>query len=194
MAHNGCNNPLVTIWMLMELRSVLMVSNTPASGQNSQVWFEGQDILKAKNDCGSLSLLVLSYCSSFPFMLSPSSGCWIPYLSKSFRIGKCLFLFRRTIWYQKQEEICTIVCATLTIPSWAITHLVPILVGFSTDVTREHLKDAFLASQLFSPHLQELLSRRLALKIEEVIVLQFPKGWRGGVAPVRGADTGLTGH
>lgn len=195
MAHNGCNNPLVTVWMLKELGSTLMVSNTPASGENSQVWFKGQDILNSKNDCRSLLVLVLSYCSSFPFTLSPSSGCWIPfshYLSKSFWIGKCQFLFRRTTWYQEQEEIRATVCATLTIPSWAITHLVPVLVGFSSDVTGEHLKDALLTSQLFSPHFQELLPGRLALQVEEVIVLQFPKGWRGGVTPVRGADTADT--
>lgn len=98
------------------------------------------------------------------------------------------------MWCQEQEEIHAVVCATLTNPSWALTHLVPILVGFSGDVTCEHIKDAFFTSELFSPHLQELLPGRLALQVEEVIVLQFPKGWRGGVTPVRGADTGLTGH
>lgn len=142
MAHNGCNNLFIIIWML-------------------------------------------------------NSGCWIPFshdLSKSFWIGKFQFLFRRTMWYQEQEEIHSIVCATLTIPFWAITYFVAVLVGFSGDVTREHLKDAFLTSQLFSPHLQELLPRRLALQVEEVVVLQFPKGWRGGVTPVRGPDKGLTGH
>lgn len=87
--------------------------------------------------------------------------------------------------------MCTIACATLTIPSWALTHLVPIPVGFSSDVTCEHLKDTFLTSQFFSPHLQKLLPGRLALQIEEVIVLQFPKSWRGGVTPVRGEDTDL---
>lgn len=47
MAHNGCNNPFATIWMLNKLRSALLVSNTPTSGQNSQVWFKGQDILNS---------------------------------------------------------------------------------------------------------------------------------------------------
>lgn len=71
----------------------------------------------------------------------------------------------------KSRRKCTLFCATLTVPSWAITHLVTVPVGFSGDVTREHLKDTFLTSQLFSPHLQKLLPRRLALQVEEVIVL-----------------------
>lgn len=122
-----------------------------------------------------------------PFLL-----CW-PFsqsASKSFWI-KCQFFFRKTIWYQEQEEVCTIVYAPLTILSWALTHLVPIPVGFSGDVTGEYLKDTFLTSQFFSPHLQKLLPGRLALQIEEVIVLQFPKSWRGGVTPVREEDTDL---
>jgi len=71
---------------------------------------------------------------------------------------------------------------------------VSILVGLSGDVTCENLKDAFLTSQFFSPHLQELLTGRLALQVEEVIVLQLPKGWRRGVTPVSRRDTGLTEH
>lgn len=63
-----------------------------------------------------------------------------------------------------------------------------ILVGLSTDVTRENLKNAFLTRQFFSPHLQKLLPGRLALQVEEIIVLQLPKGWRGGITPVSRTD------
>lgn len=78
-------------------------------------------------------------------------------------------------------------------PPW-ISHLVPLLVGLSGDVTPEHLEDAFLAGQLLAPHLQQLVPGRFALQVEEVIILQLPKGWGGWVTPEGCGREGMLGQ
>ena len=63
------------------------------------------------------------------------------------------------------------------------THLIAVLVGLSREVVGKDFKDTFFTGQLLPPHLQQLFLWGLALQVEEVVVLQLPKGRRGGVAP-----------
>lgn len=62
-------------------------------------------------------------------------------------------------------------------------YLVSFAVCLSRDVTGEDLKDTFLVHQLLPPHFQQRIFGRLALQVEEVVVVELAKSWRRRVAP-----------
>lgn len=57
-------------------------------------------------------------------------------------------------------------------------YLVSFAVCLSRDVTGENLKDTFFIHQLLSPHFQQRIFGRLALQVEEVVVVELAKSWR----------------
>lgn len=56
-------------------------------------------------------------------------------------------------------------------------------VWLSRDVAGENLVDALLILQLLPPHFQQCVFGRLALQVEEVVVVELAEGRRRGVSP-----------
>ena len=64
----------------------------------------------------------------------------------------------------------------------------PAAVDLRRDVAGEHLKDAGLAGQLLAPHLQQRVFGRLALEVEQVVVVQLAERRGRRVAPRGGKE------
>lgn len=62
-------------------------------------------------------------------------------------------------------------------------YLVSFAVWLSRDVTGENLIDTFFIHQLLPPHFQQSIFGRLALQVEEVVVVELAKSRRCRVAP-----------
>lgn len=56
-----------------------------------------------------------------------------------------------------------------------LVYLVSFAVWLSRDVAGENLKDTFFVLQLLPPHFQQSVFGRLALQVEEVVVVELAK-------------------